>query len=141
MAEQAEQAEQDDGGVRIHLVSQRQTSSMTTQEKIRYILDEVRDEKILVLEEGLGPREETELIEHTMVEIDPDTFIGIEMESYPAEDDRGWIGRLLQRDTPTSMTVVGPADKLETVHKDGSTIQAMVVPGKASGGDVPVAGA
>lgn len=128
-------------GVRIHLVSGKQTDDMTTQEKIRYILDEVREGKILVLEEGLGPREETQLIEHTMVEIDPDTFIGIEMESYPAEDDRSLLERLLQRETPTSMTVVGPADKLETVHKDGSTIQAMVVPGKASGGEVPVAGA
>lgn len=134
-------SEDTSGGVRIHLVSGGQTADMTTQEKIRYILDEVREGKILVLEEGLGPREETQLIEHTMVEIDPDTFIGIEMESYPAEDDRSLLERLLQRETPTSMTVVGPADKLETVHKDGTTIQAMVVPGKASGGEAPVAGA
>ncbi len=128
-------------GVRIHLVSRSMTTNMTTQEKIRYILDEVKEQKILVLEDGLTPMEEAKLIESTMVEIDPDTFIGIEMESHPKQDDQGnWFTRLLQRSSPSSMTVVGPADMLQTVHKDGSTIQAMVVTGQA-GEEVPVAGA
>jgi hypothetical protein len=40
------------------------------------------------------------------------------------------IGKLFQR-TPygsrASMTVVGPADKLRTVYKDGNSIEAMVL--------------
>jgi hypothetical protein len=115
-------------GVSINLVSRHFLTSMTTPEKIRFILDEVKKQKILVLESGLDPREEAELIQKTMSEVDPDTFIGIEMQSQAAETPRSWMEKLLARTAPRgSMTVVGPADKLRTVHKDGSGIQALVL--------------
>lgn len=114
--------------VAINLVSRDFLHNMTTPEKIRYILDEVKQQKILVLEAGLDPREQAELITKTMSEIDPDTFIGIEMQSHSAETPRSWVNKLLARAVPRgSMTVVGPADKLRTVNKDGSGIQALVL--------------
>lgn len=115
-------------GVAINLVSRDFLHNMTTPEKIRFILDEVKQQKILVLEAGLDPREEAELIQKTMSEIDPDTFIGIEMQSQTVETPRSWMTKLLNRSVHRgSMTVVGPADKLRTVHKDGSGIQALVL--------------
>jgi len=116
-------------GVRINLVSKTKLGAMTTQEKIRFILDEVKRDRILVLEQGLSPDEEAKLIESTMIEIDPDTFIGIEMESQRDEKNPGFMRRKTLKRRAT-MTVVGPADKLRTVRKDGSTIEAMVLAGK-----------
>lgn len=118
-------------GVKINLVSKGKLDDMSLQEKVRFILDEVKQDVILVLEEGLDPNEEAKLIESTMVEIDPDTFTGIEMESQRNPDEaNSIIGKLFRR-TPyggrATMTVVGPADKLRTVYKDGDSIEAMVL--------------
>jgi hypothetical protein len=118
-------------GVKINLVSKQKLDAMSLQEKIRFILDEVQQDVILVLEEGLDPNEEAKLIESTMVEIDPDDFQGIEMESQRNPDEGGSIIGKLFRRTPyggrAAMTVVGPADKLRTVYKDGDSIEAMVL--------------
>lgn len=119
-----------DGGVRINLVSKAKLDSLSLQEKIRFILDEVKRDVILVLEEGLDPNEEAKLIESTMVEIDPDGFVGIELESQRDLSNPGIIGKLFRRSQfggKATMTVVGPADKLRTVYKDGDSIEAMVL--------------
>ena len=72
---------------------------MTTMEKIRLILDDVMEGNIVVLEKGLTPDEQSRLIEVTMLEITPDGFSGIEMETYSAKDTGssggGLFGRLL----------------------------------------------
>lgn len=117
-----------DDGVRIHLISRDRLDNMTVQEKIRFILDEVKQDRVLVLEEGLSPTEETKLIETTMIEIDPDSFVGIEFESQRGERPGRLASLFLGRSSDrASMTVVGPADKLRTVRKDGSTIEATVL--------------
>ncbi|MCA1814020.1 MAG: DUF2073 domain-containing protein [Halobacteriales archaeon] len=120
--------------VSISLVSKKKLSAMSSKEKVSYILDEVKQDKILVLEVGLDAREEASLIERTMVEIDPDAFIGIEMESYKDDAPRDIFGRFKkaagQGSSRASMTVVGPADRLKTIRKDGSSIQAMILGGE-----------
>lgn len=120
-------------GVAIDLISKRMLQNMTAQEKIRFILDEVKKAKILVLEAGLDPVEEAKLIEQTMGEIDQETFIGIEMQSQRMPEEKGnFASKFLRRTgmAARSMTVVGPADKLRTIHKDGQTIHAMILAGK-----------
>lgn len=116
-------------GVNINLISTSKLDRMPSTEKIHFIIDEVMQGKILVLERGLTPREETALIEETMRRIDPDsTFIGIEMQSYGQEEAKGW-SRIVnkKRSGRPRMAVVGPADKLRTIHKDNQQIQAMIV--------------
>jgi hypothetical protein len=123
--------------VSISLVSKKKLGSMSAREKVSYILDEVKQDKILVLEVGLDPKEEASLIERTMVEIDPDAFIGIEMESYKEEPGRDIFGRFKARASigqRASMTVVGPADRLRTIRKDGSSIQALILGGERGRG-------
>lgn len=131
---QAQLAKPDASGIQINLVSRRKLESLGSTEKIRFILDEVKQNKILVLEQALDPREEAALIQTTMSEIDPDTFIGIEMESHQDETPQSWMAKLLRRSgvTRSSMSVVGPADKLRTVSKDGSTIQALILTAKGA---------
>lgn len=116
-------------GIAINLISMERLTSMNSREKIRFILNEVRRGNVLVLERGLTATEEAELIKTTMANIDQDTFIGIEMQSYSQEDVRkgNWLSKLLRRKQPPRMSVIGPADLLRTIHKDGNMIQAMIL--------------
>jgi hypothetical protein len=116
-------------GVSINLISLERLAALSSEQKIRYIFEEVRKGNVLVLEQGLTAQEEAELIKTTMANIDHDTFIGIEMQSYSQEDvKRGsWLDKLLGRKQPPRMSVIGPADLLKTIHKDGNMIQTMVL--------------
>ncbi|MDK2833999.1 MAG: uncharacterized protein PWP14_140 [Methanolobus sp.] len=114
-------------GFQMDLVSEHRLAEMTPVEKVRFIIDEVKEGKILVLEKGLSPEEEASLIEMTMTLIEPDGFSGIEMESYPGEVDTSIFGRLLKKNTlKTRMTVIGPADQLKTLRKDRNMISALI---------------
>lgn len=114
--------------VSINLVSTERLDNMTVTEKIRFILDEVEHGKILVLERGLTAQEECRLIEATMAEIDQDTFIGIEMQSYGQEQYRNVLQKWLNGGVPrTRMAVIGPANRLTTIRKDSTEIQARIL--------------
>ena len=117
-----------DDGVQIDLIGGERMSGKTSMEKIRMILDGVREGKIVILEEGLSPDEESKLIEVTMTEISPDEFNGIEIETYPQSkaDDSSLLGRLMGREETKKLTVIGPANQIETLHKDETLISALV---------------
>jgi hypothetical protein len=116
-------------GVQIDLISGERMSGLTSMEKIRMILDGVHEGNIVILEEGLSPDEESRLIEVTMTEISPDEFNGIEIETYPKSDanEGGFFNRLMgNEDPPKKLTVIGPANQIETLHKDETLISALV---------------
>ena len=115
-------------GVQIDLISGERMAQKATMEKIRMILDGVHEGNIVILEDGLTPDEESRLIEVTMSEISPDEFTGIEIETYPKSggDDGGIIGRLMGRTNSSKLTVIGPANRIETLHKDETLIKALV---------------
>ena len=117
-----------DDGVQIDLVSAARMEGLASMEKVRLILDGVRDGKIVILEQGLSPDEESKLIEVTMSEINPDDFSGIEIETYPSTSASrgGLLGRLMGSDDPNKLTVIGPANQIETLHKDEDLISAIV---------------
>lgn len=115
-------------GVQIDLISAKRMDGLASMEKIRMILDGVRDGNIVVLEEGLTPDEESRLIEVTMTEISPDEFNGIEIETYPRSEtaDASFLDRLMGRESTKKLTVIGPANQIETLHKDETLISALV---------------
>jgi hypothetical protein len=118
----------DDDGVQIDLVSGARMDGLASMEKVRLILDGVREGKIVILEQGLSPDEESKLIEVTMGEINPDDFSGIEIETYPSSSagKGGLLGRLMGGDDDNKLTVIGPANQIETLHKDEDLISALV---------------
>ncbi|MFC6952567.1 MULTISPECIES: DUF2073 domain-containing protein [Halorubellus] len=118
----------DNDGVQIDLISAERMDGLASMEKIRMILDGVRDGKIVILEDGLSPDEESKLIEVTMTEISPDEFNGIEIETYPrsSTSDSGILGRIMGREETSKLTVIGPANQIETLHKDETVISALV---------------
>jgi hypothetical protein len=101
---------------------------MASMEKIRMILDGVHEGNIVILEEGLTPEEESRLIEVTMTEISPDEFNGIEIETYPRSqaNNSSLLGRLMGQEQTSKLTVIGPANQIETLHKDENLISALV---------------
>ena len=115
-------------GVQIDLISGARMEEMASMEKVRLILDGVRDGNIVILEEGLSPNEESKLIEVTMTEISPDEFNGIEIETYPRSEtaDRSFLDRLMGRESTKKLTVIGPANQIQTLHKDENLISALV---------------
>jgi hypothetical protein len=115
-------------GVQIDLVSGDRMDGMTSMEKIRMILDGVHEGKIVILEEGLSPDEESKLIEVTMAEISPEEFSGIEIETYPSSEsaDPSLLSRLMGKPEPRKLTVIGPANRIETLHKEETLISALV---------------
>jgi hypothetical protein len=115
-------------GVQIDLISGQRLASQTSMEKIRMILDGVREGNIVILEEGLSPDEESRLIEVTMTEISPDEFNGIEIETYPRSEtaEASFLDRLMGRESTKKLTVIGPANQIETLHKDETLISALV---------------
>lgn len=115
------------GGISIDLISTERLEEMG-KDKIRFILDHVKNGKVLVLEKGLTSSEELDLIKVTMAEIDHDSFIGVETPGFTGNvSRRTFFQRLLGRAPPPRMMVVGPAHLLKTIKKDGRTIEALIL--------------
>ncbi|MFC7201033.1 DUF2073 domain-containing protein [Halospeciosus flavus] len=115
-------------GVQIDFISGEKMDGRTSMEKIRMILDTVREGDIVVLEKGLTPDEESKLIEVTMTEINPDGFTGIEIESFPRSEtnDSSFLGRLMGKEETSKLTVIGPANQIQSLHKDETLISTLV---------------
>lgn len=108
-------------GVQIDMLSGDRLSRMTSMEKIRLILDDVRQGYIVVLEKGLTPEEQGKLLEATMMEINPDGFSGIEIETYPSDSGSqgGIFSKLFGGKAPAGrMMVIGPVDQLKMLSRE-----------------------
>lgn len=112
--------------IKVNLISHQKLEGLSTEEKIQFILQEVEKGEILVLEKGLSAEEQTKLIEMTMKEINPDKFIGIEMEGYKEDGKKGFFQKLLGKIRQPRMILIGPANKLQTVYKDKDVIKTVI---------------
>nr|WP_245604116.1 DUF2073 domain-containing protein [Geoglobus ahangari] len=110
-------------GVQLNLISKEKLDRMSSMEKLRMILDSVKEGKIVVLESGLSPEEEAKLIELTMLEIDHENFVGIEVESYPPKES--FFSKLFGKKSGR-LTLIGPANRVKTLSKQEDLITAMV---------------
>lgn len=117
-------------GVCVDLLRRQKMSGMSGSEKIRHIIDLVKEGRIVVLEHGLEPDEEALLIEKTMIEIDHDDFKGVDVESYSDsnKESRSYLDKLLGRknNSKSDLTVIGPAAQMETLHKDDNQISTLL---------------
>jgi hypothetical protein len=111
-------------GVQLNMISRERLDKMASMEKLRMIIDEVKSGRIVVLETGLSPEEEAKLIELTMIEIDHENFVGIEVETY-RQKTGSFLGRIFGR-PKGRLTVIGPANRLKTLHRQSDFIAAIV---------------
>lgn len=126
-------AKNKEDGIRVDLLRESQLKDMGRTEKIRYIIDRVREGRVVILEHGLNPDEHALLIEKTMTEIDHDEFTGVDVESYPdtersRSDDRSILDKIFNRNnkSESDLTVIGPASRMKTLHKDSNQISTLL---------------
>lgn len=102
---------------------------LTSYERIRKILDNAKEEKIILIEGRLKPTEEAELISVTMQEIN-EHFKGIELHViYPEDHVKGFfkktkiklVNKLLG--DRKGMTIVGPANIIKEIKKDPEKLE------------------
>ena len=107
----------------VNFISQAKLEGLNSEEKLNFILGEVKKGQILVLEKGLTAEEQAKLIEMTMEKIN-EKFAGIEMESYVNEKP-SFLEKIFGR-KKVRLTIIGPADKIKTIYKDKDIIKAVI---------------
>ena len=101
-------------GLKMDFLSSSALDSHTSLEKISMIVERVKGGDLVVIEGGLTPEEEAELIETTMREIDVENFLGIDV--YTLEKDKvSFFG--LSRKKTVGITIIGPANVMKEVKK------------------------
>ncbi len=111
--------------VQIEFLSSGTLANKTSAQKIKFILDAVKQEKIVVLEQALTPAEEKELITQTMGTVTK-KFPGIEVSSLsgaPASDLRSMLIQLLGG--KAGLTVVGPSNLVKQIKRDPGKLRLL----------------
>lgn len=123
-----------DHGVKVDLVSKERLDGLVKMEKVRLILDSVREGKVVILQAGLSPDEKSLLVEETMKQISPDEFSGITFEEPTGRANsssslRKRLGSIVgggDEDSDSSMMVVASKDKLETLEKGDAILSTFI---------------
>jgi len=115
-------------GIELEFISKGILAPKGSSEKIDYILERIKEDKILVVEESLTPFEESKLIEHTMEEVN-DKFPGIEISTL--RSDEGGITSIRERlikllgGSTGGLTVIGPSKFVKEIKKDPQRISLL----------------
>lgn len=118
-----------DDGIPIEFISKQRIQDRSFEEKLDLILEEVRDGKILVLGESLGPEEKRHLIEGAMQAVDEE-FPGIEFSGL--ENNGDIVDRVVDqvlglfgKERKKGLTIVGNSDVMEKVKEDQETVSLL----------------
>lgn len=116
-------------GIPIEFISQERLDALAFDEKLNMILSEVKQDKILVLEEALSPEEKRKLIEGVLEEVDED-FPGIEFSGLESEQDTvdklvDNIYSVLGRNRRRGLTIVGNSDIMEEVETEQDSVSLL----------------
>ena len=106
-------------GLKMDFLSSDALISQSSMEKVSMIVDRVKRGNLLIIEGGLTPEEEAELIETTMREIDMENFVGIDI--YTLEKIKKSFFGISKKKT-VGLTIIGPANVMKTVKKKSNFI-------------------
>ncbi|CEA12737.1 MULTISPECIES: DUF2073 domain-containing protein [Methanobacterium] len=121
--------EADTNTLKMDFISSDALRNQSSIEKISMIVEKVKKGELLVIEGGLEPEEEAELIETTMREIDVENFVGIDI--YTLEKDESSFFGLSKKKT-VGITIIGPANVMKTVKRKSNFLSMVASLG---GGD------
>lgn len=112
--------------IEIEFISSEVLEGEESSDKIRYILDRIKENKILVMEESLTPLEETRLIEATMRQVDGQ-FPGIEVSTLREKTENGIKGKLIRilGGRTGGLTVIGPSRLIKKIKKEPQRISVL----------------
>lgn len=104
-------------GLKMDFLSSNALKNVSSMEKIYMIIDKVKEGDIVIIEGGLTPSEEAELIETTMREIDIEEFVGIDVHTLE-KDKSSFFG--MSKKKVIGITIIGPANIMKTVKKQSN---------------------
>jgi hypothetical protein len=109
--------------IQLEFISADVLSGMSTEEKMNYVLEHVKEDKILVIEEGMSAVEEGALIQATMAQISK-KFTGIEVSTLRETTEDGIRQRLIRMlgGKTGGLTVIGPSKLVRQIKKDPKRI-------------------
>lgn len=114
-------------GVTIEFLSRTKLQEKSFDEKVEAVIDRVKDNAVLVLEEGWSHEEERRLIQNAMDEIDED-FPGIEFlglndsESRFRRAKKMFYEKVLNEKYRGGITIVGNSRVMEKVKKERDAV-------------------
>lgn len=110
-------------GINFEFLSQNILKNKSYQEKLDLIMEKVKKNNIIVLEETLSPEEKKKLIEESMKNID-DNFSGIEFMGFDSEAtffERMWE-KITGKNLRTGLVIVGPSKLIEKVEEKKDSV-------------------
>jgi hypothetical protein len=113
-------------GVQIEFIGSNMLAGMTVQQKMDYILDHVKEDKIVVIEEGMSALEESALIRVTMSQVTK-KFPGIEVSTLREKNATGLREKLIRMlgGSTGGLTVIGPSRLVKQITKDPKRISML----------------
>jgi len=114
-------------GVTIEFLSKDKLSGDSFQEKLDSVLQKVKDNYVLVLEEGWTSEEKSTLIQASMEEIDED-FAGVEFMSLDSSDSKIdkakqlFYDKVLDQEYRDGLTIVGNSRVMEKIKEERDTV-------------------
>lgn len=114
-------------GVTIEFLSKEKLNSTDFDEKLDLVLEKVRDNAVLVLEESWAPSEKRELIKTSMEEVDDDfpgvEFMGLDSSTTRIEKARSFIyDHFLNEEYRRGITIVGNSRVMEKIKEEKDTV-------------------
>lgn len=114
-------------GVTIEFLSRDKLSDNSFQDKLELILEKVRDDAVLVLEESWTPEEKRELIQNSMQKVSED-FPGVEFMGLNGEPSkvnkakRLFFRKVLKEDYRRGLTIVGNSRVMEKIKEERDSV-------------------
>ena len=104
---------------------------LSKQARIQRILEDVRDDRIVIIDRALTPEERIELIRLALEEYDLEGNRGIEIEVWDQHGGgknvvrrlRERLARLLLPDLRIGFTIIGPATLIKEIKKDPEKVE------------------
>ena len=114
----------------LQFVPHHEVQGLTTENKLRKLLNIVKTDKIVLMEGRLDPGEEAQLIEKTM-ELINKSFKGIEICTvYPQERNLDFV-KMVRREVMKmfgykgGLTIIGPATLVREIKRDPNKIELL----------------
>lgn len=112
--------------IELEFISSEVLNKKSGEDKMKFILDKIKENKILVMEESLSTTEEVRLIETTMKEVS-DKFPGIEVSTLGEKSEKGIRDRLIRMlgGRTGGLTVIGPSRLIKKIKKEPQQISVL----------------
>ncbi|MFH1125705.1 MAG: DUF2073 domain-containing protein [Candidatus Altiarchaeota archaeon] len=112
--------------IEIEFITSDVLEGKTAEEKMSFLLEKIKEDKIIVIEESLSSREEALLIEATMKQISK-KFPGIEVSTLRERSAEGFKEKLIKilGGRTGGLTVIGPSTLVKKIKKEPQRISVV----------------